>query len=267
MLHLWAPFYTYTISNREKIPRCLAQVDKNVNRKAAGGNWLPNHDSRICFVHFVGGEPTQLHPYTSLNLGYIPDNTLKPRSPPNEREPYVPAKKSKQEFLSSADTCSLDHVYSKPADSSPFELERDIQIDELQRLLKSVKLENMSLKIQINKTKTKALKVCVQFQMFLKATKRLSFIQVFQHFSPLLIFSKSCKTRLEIWNTGKGQKVVQLRYRRIVSKYRKLTMKEDLILTMMKLRLGLLFEDFADRFGISSSLASDIFTTWVKVLS
>lgn len=44
-------------------------------------------------------------------------------------------------------------------------------------------------------------------------------------------------------------------------------MKEDFILTMMKLRLGLLFEDFADRFGISSSLASDIFTTWVKVLS
>lgn len=35
----------------------------------------------------------------------------------------------------------------------------------------------------------------------------------------------------------------------------------------MKLRLGLLLEDLADRFGISSTIASNIFTTWVKVLS
>ncbi|VDI16498.1 Hypothetical predicted protein [Mytilus galloprovincialis] len=35
----------------------------------------------------------------------------------------------------------------------------------------------------------------------------------------------------------------------------------------MKLRLGLLFEDLADRFGISTTHASNIFTTWIKVLS
>lgn len=47
---------------------CWLPQPKNVNRKSAGGNLLPNQDSRICSVHFVDGEPTPLHPYPSLNL-------------------------------------------------------------------------------------------------------------------------------------------------------------------------------------------------------
>ena len=67
----------------------------------------------------------------------------------------------------------------------------------------------------------------------------------------------------------KGPKRVcnPLRHRRVVSTLRKLSLKEEFVLTLMKLRLGLLLEDLADRFGISPTLASNIFTTWVKVMS
>ena len=35
----------------------------------------------------------------------------------------------------------------------------------------------------------------------------------------------------------------------------------------MRLRLGLLNEDIADRFGISPSIASNTFTTWIRILN
>ena len=46
---------------------------------------------------------------------------------------------------------------------------------------------------------------------------------------------------------------------------RKLSHKDEFFLTLMRLRLGLLNKDIADRFGISPTLSSRIFTT--RVLS
>ncbi|XP_066915155.1 uncharacterized protein [Clytia hemisphaerica] len=48
---------------------------------------------------------------------------------------------------------------------------------------------------------------------------------------------------------------------------RKLTSSDELLLTLMKLRLGLLFEDLGDRFGVSKSCASKIFQSWIRALS
>ena len=48
---------------------------------------------------------------------------------------------------------------------------------------------------------------------------------------------------------------------------RKLTMEQEFLLTMMRLRLGLLLDDLAFRFKISGALASSIFTTWIKLMS
>ena len=48
---------------------------------------------------------------------------------------------------------------------------------------------------------------------------------------------------------------------------RKLTMEQEFLLTMMRLRLRLLIDDLAFRFKISGALASSIFTTWIKLMS
>ena len=52
-----------------------------------------------------------------------------------------------------------------------------------------------------------------------------------------------------------------------VSKLKRLSQRDELILTLMRLRLNLLNEDLADRFGISTGLCSQTFTTWIKIIS
>lgn len=47
---------------------------------------------------------------------------------------------------------------------------------------------------------------------------------------------------------------------------RGLTAKQEMVMTLMKLRLGLLNQDLADRFEISTAQVSRIFTTWIKIL-
>ena len=48
---------------------------------------------------------------------------------------------------------------------------------------------------------------------------------------------------------------------------RKLHCKDEFLLMLMKLRLGVLNKDLADRFGVSVGLVSSIFTSWLKVSS
>ena len=48
---------------------------------------------------------------------------------------------------------------------------------------------------------------------------------------------------------------------------RKLSHKDEFFLTLMRLQLGLLNEDIAERFGISPTLSSRIFTTSIRVFS
>ena len=48
---------------------------------------------------------------------------------------------------------------------------------------------------------------------------------------------------------------------------KKLSLKDQFFLTLVRLRLGILNEDLADRFQISSGLCSQIFKTWISFLS
>ena len=50
-------------------------------------------------------------------------------------------------------------------------------------------------------------------------------------------------------------------------KCKKLSLKDQFFLTLVRLRLGLLNEDLADRFQISTGLCSEIFKTWISFLS
>ena len=47
----------------------------------------------------------------------------------------------------------------------------------------------------------------------------------------------------------------------------KLSYKNEMLLTLMRLRLGLLNQDLADRFQISPTICSNTFTTRIKLMS
>ena len=65
------------------------------------------------------------------------------------------------------------------------------------------------------------------------------------------------------FNAGKYKR--RINYSKPVNK--RLTLSDELLLTLMKLRLGLLNDDLAERFGVSASVCSSTFSTWIKVLS
>ena len=48
---------------------------------------------------------------------------------------------------------------------------------------------------------------------------------------------------------------------------RKLDLEQEFLLTMMKLKLGLINEDLAFRFMVSSTTVSSVFITWIKLMS
>ena len=48
---------------------------------------------------------------------------------------------------------------------------------------------------------------------------------------------------------------------------RKLSLEQEILLTLMKLRLALLYEDLAFRFQVSLATVSSIFITWIKLMS
>ncbi|XP_065671828.1 uncharacterized protein LOC136089697 [Hydra vulgaris] len=52
-----------------------------------------------------------------------------------------------------------------------------------------------------------------------------------------------------------------------ISKCKLLSHKEEFLMTLMRLRLGLLNEDIADRFDISKALCSNIFTTFIRIIA
>ena len=88
-------------------------------------------------------------------------------------------------------------------------------------------------------------------------------------FDLLLEFILPKIEKMHYWRGPKHSKTIQagISPKKKKGPKRKLTPENEPILTLMKLRLGLLNEHLAKMFGISESTVSSVFTTWVKVLN
>ena len=72
--------------------------------------------------------------------------------------------------------------------------------------------------------------------------------------------------KIQYWRGTK--RVVPTKMRYFTRKRNKiLSHRDEFLLNLMRLRLGLLNEDLADHFGISAATCSNTFTTWIKVIS
>ncbi|XP_052079435.1 uncharacterized protein LOC127717711 [Mytilus californianus] len=266
------PFQLIPFPTERKDPAGRKKWTTIVNRKNGNNNWQPNSESRICSKHFVDCEPTLSNPLPTLDLGYTPIQVTKFRPPPRERHDSPPPKKTKRklendlsvEDLNKHITSDHDYMYIQDTDCN-----REVILlrDQVQKLQKEV---NMYKSAYIRSVNTKR-KTTFDINVILQSDKKCKFytgIPKVETFNDFFIELEQKVRQMRHWKGPKRtcNPLKNKKYTRSNSN-RKLSLKFEFALTLMKLRLGLLFEDLADRFGISTTHASNIFTTWIKVLS
>ena len=149
------------------------------------------------------------------------------------------------------------------------------KVEELEGFIKENGLKHKTRRIVYVK-KTLANDDC---EKYLSSDKQVCFytgLRSIEHFNLLYNYVKEKVQKMPYWQGTKKSKVV---VNRIRSKYkllvspkkrgtkRKLKIKTELLMVLMRLRLGLLGHDLADRFNVSEATVSSVFTTWIKVLA
>ncbi len=238
----------------------------------------------ICSKHFADGQPTLANPNPSLDLGYDKP-AKKPRRALVRENVVVPTKpstsatcadqtmsdaeqntcdgddgSSKEQCHSCISNCVVvDNLLEKVGNLNKEKDDLKSTVDRLSKQLEACSLEKnqpKSLGMSASSIKTDA-----KMRFFTGIQTVLIFhalFSVIKPFVPNLVFWRGSKTILSNKAKTHGHKR---------TKTQKLTSKDQFLLVLMRLRLGSLLDDLADRFKISSSSCSRIFNTWVRFLS
>ncbi|XP_033758100.1 uncharacterized protein LOC117340449 [Pecten maximus] len=298
------PFKLIPFPTNKKDPETRLKWAQLIHRKCSdnSANWLPKEDSRVCSDHFVDKVPTRDNPYPTLNLGYTPLKEPKARPPPRRRL-FVPTNtfandQAKLQKLSTdtgpVTVCDVnddsatpenianvfrnipenapvdvqvDHTYFAPEGESGYTecnecLTKSSIIDVMKKEMEALKEENAKLKAIIHKKSKKSFNV----QAVTKSDKKMKFYTGFPTVNAFMIVYTYIVTTFKeiIYWKGPGRVAANpLKPKRV--KVRSLK-KEELIMTMMKIRLGLLNQDLGDRFGVSATCVSNIISTWLRIL-
>ncbi|KAK6168589.1 hypothetical protein SNE40_019789 [Patella caerulea] len=285
------PFTLFTFPTELKDPEGRQKWTSIVNRKKGNKIWHPTSDSRVCSVHFADGNPTAANPYPSLHLGYETRREIKARPPPTPRENLDHAPKKCRKFQNINTNCNIniseksitEHAISSKKDDCSDALPLDLTNGDHSYSLSNIQTESIELKRlrnrvknlekELSKSKTMVndlLRKPFQIQSILKSDKKVKFYTGIPTLASFLKI-ESCMSRyfrnIRYWK-GPSKVSNPVRYKRYDSRVKRiLTHREEFIMTLMKLRLGALNEDLADRFGISCTQVSNVFTTWIKFLS
>ncbi|XP_065650924.1 uncharacterized protein LOC136079134 [Hydra vulgaris] len=242
-----APFRMYCFPsfkrNSIKKEQWISQLRREGNKK--GSAWKPGTADRVCSDHFVDKIPTVMNPNPTINMEF-----------------------SSLSF--NADVLSpilSDHTYSL---SLP-QLNYCTSCEYKSSLITSYVSKVNSLTNQLKKSKIKqTVKLKQKFSWRLvNNDKRMNFytgISSIAIFNVIFGLLKPFLPSIRYWRGPKHSrsKVKQLKS---IFKCKLLSHKEEFLMTLMRLRLGLLNEDIADRFDISKALCSNIFTTFIRIIA
>ena len=240
--------------------------------------WKPGKSDVICSVHFVDGMPTAMNPAPTLELGYY-QPVLKPR---RKLVRNVPVKQQ-------IDCNRNDHVDSTPtdvedddgvisgsaiqcmscADSGALKeeiakLREEISILKKEKAISDTKIKYLTKEIKGLKLKNSKKGLSVEH---IKKDSEMIFctglsIKVFNALFKIL---KPHLPTLVYWR-GRNAVAVKPNKCKRQRKFR-LLYQNQMLLVLMRLRLGILMQDLAMRFDVSVASCSAIFTTWIKFLS
>ena len=247
--------------DREKWAKLIKRAGKN------GNLWQPTDNDRVCSEHFFDGIPTVDNPHPTLNLGYEL-KTVQPRRKlfrPNVQQPSCSRSKSASFIPASPSSVSLDHSYAQPLEHCSCCKSKDKVISAMVKKLSKLTLQNRTLKsdyfTHITPFSYSRIKTDAKMKFYTGITSIAAFHAIFNLIHPYLPkarYWRGTKNHLKVCS-----KKVRSHYNHSL---KKLSPKDEFLLTLMRLRLGSLNEDLADRFDISPSVCSNTFKTWVRII-
>ena len=242
-------------------------------RAISRAGWEAKSSDRLCGEHFVSGRPSR----DPSNIDYVPtifkdgkrrancsmpDQDRRERSAKRakvreEEEDRLTAAEGLLHMSAMASSCGdasrdastqTDHAFPllDPSYLVPPNQDLSVKVAALQEELVSLKqsLPPSPLQLMANSNqKTKFYTGLPTYEVF---------VALFHYLEPQVLSTRQKET--EPYAVARGRK-------------RKLDLNEEFLAVLMRLRLGLLVEDAADRFAISPATMSKIFTTWIKVMS
>lgn len=246
--------------------------------------WIPNEDSRVCSKHFVDESPTDSHPYPTLAMGHELSNTPKARKKPSRRVDIVTPKRSSpmpQQITSAHSESSIqvpqshsvsedvatvfhDHNYEWQGKTGCDGCNtKDDTIRRLKKMNQKLSVVAATLRASKKHFSHEFLRTDAKVNFYTGLPNRAVFDKLYETFEPKML-------KLRFWRGPSGLPRGIRKFNKSPKKFgpnRKVSGKNQLLLTLMKIRLGLLNEDLGDRFGVSMSTCSRILTTTLKFLA
>ncbi|KAH3817672.1 uncharacterized protein LOC127882181 [Dreissena polymorpha] len=271
------PFRLFCFPTKIKNSERRERWKQLIGRKNGSKLWTPGKDSRVCSNHFVEGQPTVQNPLPTLNLGYDGYESRVKRilflqekpvqvgyrvlSIQSEEElfvatPYYPDPEEEclkqSSFMSSFPVVLLMVIQCMLIMGSAM-------ADKIQKLT----AENAKLRQELRNLRNKK-----YVDNVLKTDDDVNF---YTGFKSLTVFEKLHNIIAPLvnrrWLGVKAYKSKVRNFKKEQARFgplRKLSSRAEFLLMLMRLRLGLLGRDLANRFQISECLCGRIFHAWLK---
>eukprot|EP00057_Strongylocentrotus_purpuratus_P003574 XP_003726928.1 PREDICTED: uncharacterized protein LOC100888579 [Strongylocentrotus purpuratus] len=289
------PFRLFPFPTDRKDAEARKRWNKFMNKKDAksGKNWMNKFHDRVCSIHFLDGEPTVGNPDPVLHLGYKPSQRLTPkRALPREREEvHVPRNKKAcsthatpdpdpdpTTTTSSEESAEHDHRYIYKCDCRP---DCDCQgcvtkqrkINQLEHKVKDLEHKLISRQAVSTKCSKSSRKKLISAENIKtdKDVVHCTGMSSKQAFEDMFSYLEPKAKNINYWKSTQAKKKGTPRQFKSTPKKsgpkRKLQIKDEFLMVLMRLRLDLTIQFLALLFGVVPSTCSQVVTTWVRFLA
>ena len=213
-----------------------------------------NGNTRICSEHFVASANRHLRPgkFPSINLPVLSTTVSKP----SRRRPPLPRGAAERELHgdgSGEEESGLEPVSDQACctDLTANQIEAmEEEISKLKQEISDLKQANALSKFTLSSSIANKISFCTGFP------DHASLMTCYKFLGPSVY-------NLKYWNS-KAKETACISKKK--GRPRSLEPLEEFFLVLVRLRFGLMEQDIADRFGLSCSTVSRIFTTWINFL-